>query len=181
MSNPLHSSESNEWYTPEDVLALARHNLGVERFALDPASCAVAQQRVDAERYFTKEDNGLGHRWEAESIWLNPPYGRQGGKWVNKLVEEFLQGRARSAALLVNNTPDRQWFQYAASVACGFFFFGRRIKFIDEWGERQGSPTHGDTLFLFNPNYPRFDPLGFSGIWTGGGYSVFGDEGEVYR
>jgi hypothetical protein len=61
----------NEWYTPDAILALVRAVLGT--IDVDPASCDVAQARVQARTYYTLADDGLRQEWHGK-IFLNPPY-----------------------------------------------------------------------------------------------------------
>ena len=167
MSNILHSSETNEWYTPPEVMGLVRAFLGGP-VDLDPASCEVANRFVAAERYYTEEDDGLSLPWDGERVYNNPPYGGGTGKWVNKLLEED----PAVAVLLCNAVPDRKWFQRAWSAhSCrGVYFLDQRIKFIDEFGVQQSRPAHGNALIVFGDaqimagvQYP-----GFSGMWARG-------------
>lgn len=58
---------------------------------LDPASTAVAQQWIQATAYYTLEGNGLAQDWRGR-VWLNPPYGKQIGRWVDKTLNEYRQG-----------------------------------------------------------------------------------------
>lgn len=56
-ANVRHSSESNEFYTPEYIVEPARYVLG--GFDLDPASSAFANELIRATIYYTEEQNGL--------------------------------------------------------------------------------------------------------------------------
>ena len=56
-----------EWYTPPEILDVARAVLG--GFDLDPFSCAVANERVQAARFFTKEDDALKQEWFGR-VWM---------------------------------------------------------------------------------------------------------------
>jgi hypothetical protein len=79
---PQHSSASNEHYTPKAVVEAARLTMG--GFDLDPASCAIANETVQAARYFGIEDDGLEQPWSGR-VFLNPPGGklkRIGDRWV---------------------------------------------------------------------------------------------------
>lgn len=75
--NAQHSSASNEWYTPEPVIELARAVLGP--IDLDPASDEFGNLSVRASRFFTANDNGLEHSWSG-TVFLNPPGGKVGNK-----------------------------------------------------------------------------------------------------
>ena len=50
----------------------------------DNAKCA---------RYYTKEQDGLVQPWTGR-CWMNPPYGRTIGKWVQKAYESVRGGGA---------------------------------------------------------------------------------------
>lgn len=54
--NPKRAS-SNEWYSPAWIVEPARALMGA--FDLDPASCREANRIIQAERYYTKDDDGL--------------------------------------------------------------------------------------------------------------------------
>lgn len=79
---PQLSSKSNEHFTPAVVVEAARRVLG--RIDLDPASCAKANKRIGAIRYFGKRQDGLRQEWRGKVL-LNPPGGkvkRVGDRWV---------------------------------------------------------------------------------------------------
>jgi hypothetical protein len=59
-----------EWFTPSVYIEKARRVLGV--IDLDPASCALAQETVQASHFLTVEDDGLMRMWLG-NVWLNPP------------------------------------------------------------------------------------------------------------
>jgi hypothetical protein len=67
-----HSSETAEHYTPAIVVTPARATLGA--FDLDPASCAFANELVEATRFYTEATNGLFREWDGR-VFLNPPGG----------------------------------------------------------------------------------------------------------
>ena len=103
MSNPRHLSESVEWYSPELVVEPARALLG--GIELDPASCAVANRTVRAERFFTREQDGLSQPWKARTVFLNAPGSKVGNKsqqnlFWQKLARAWMSGDV-SAAIFV--------------------------------------------------------------------------------
>ena len=167
MTNILHSSESNEWYTPKRYVDAAREVMGGRE--LDPASCAEANEIVKAKYYFTSESDGLSRPWNAESVWLNPPYGRTGGRsnqdiWSEKLIDEYEKGHVKEAVLLVNAVPDRKWFQRLWEYP--ICFTDHRIKFISPDNSKANAPTHGSAFVYFGPmSYweafeNEFEPIG---------------------
>lgn len=145
------SSETNEWYTPEDYIFAAKAVLGC--IDLDPASCASANKVVGASAYYSKEDNGLEHPWIGR-VWINPPYADLGPKFVKKLLEEYETGNVIEAILLVNShSTDAKWFEpLFLHTVC---FTNHRSRFWNEDGVG-GSPTHGSLFAYLGPNKDRF-------------------------
>ena len=67
-----HTSDSAEHDTPYDVVGAATRVLG--RIDLDPASNALANEYIEAGRYFDRSANGLAQAWWG-TVFLNPPGG----------------------------------------------------------------------------------------------------------
>jgi phage N-6-adenine-methyltransferase len=139
----LHSSDSNEWYTPARYLKAAREAMG--GIDLDPASCEAANRNVEAAQFYTAADDGLAQEWHGR-VWCNPPYGGETARWVAKLIEEFEAGRVPQAILLVNAATDREWFQRLWDFPVCFTH--HRIRFLNPDGVAQDSPTNG-SAFVF--------------------------------
>ncbi len=118
MSEILPVTKSAEWYTPPKYTEAARLVMG--SIELDPASCAAANQIVKADRYYTKEQNGLDQDWQARTLWLNPPYGRTAkmqatrkstiGLFIEKLLQSYEQGKVHQAIALVTTEVNAKWF-----------------------------------------------------------------------
>jgi hypothetical protein len=71
------------------------------------------------------KDDGLSQRWSGK-VFLNPPYGRQTGRWVRKAFEESLNG-VFVVCLLPARTDTRWWQDYAKR---GHVYFLRgRLRF----------------------------------------------------
>jgi hypothetical protein len=74
----MHSSETNEHYTPPEIVEAARFTLGGV-IDYDPASCALANQVVKASVFSYR--GGLDADWckldgSPSTVWLNPPGGK---------------------------------------------------------------------------------------------------------
>jgi phage N-6-adenine-methyltransferase len=146
----LTSSDSDEWYTPKKYIEAARLVLGT--IDLDPASCDFANRTVKAEQIFTEQDDGLKQPWDG-NVWLNPPYGEKGPKFVDKLIREHRSGNVNEAILLVNAHTDTKWFKPLFDyLVC---FTDHRIKF-DSTGEKSDSPTRGNAFVYFGKNPELF-------------------------
>lgn len=86
VNKALFTSNTEEWATPQAFF----NQLNKEfNFTLDP--CATAEN-AKCKKYFTKEQNGLLQSWAGETVFCNPPYGRQIAKWVEKAYEETRRG-----------------------------------------------------------------------------------------
>lgn len=143
----------NEWFTPAEHIERARRVLG--DFDLDPASHAVAQERVRAARFFTVEDDGLVQEW-AGRVWLNPPYAQPAiAHFAAKVAEEYGAGRISAAIVLTHNYTDTAWFQGLARTAAAICFTRGRIRFEAPDGSL-AAPTQGQAFFYLGSNTAAF-------------------------
>lgn len=152
----LISSASQEWGTPVDVLAKVRA-VFEDRIDLDPASSLFAQRRVNAKQFWTLADDTtlptLSRAWVADHCFLNPPYGKIGGKssqgvWAAKLEAEFLAGRVKNAILLVNSNFGYKWWE-ELWPRYGLCLLRERLRFVDRYGVIGGQAKSGSALVLF--------------------------------
>jgi phage N-6-adenine-methyltransferase len=147
------NSGNNEWYTPAEDIERARKVLG--KIELDPASSDIAQETVRAERYYTKDQDGLAQEWMGR-VWMNPPYAKGDIEpFVAKLVAEYLAGNVKSAIMLTNNSADTEWFHKAASHATAICLTRGRIKFEDPNSDR-AAPLQGQAFFYFGRDVKKF-------------------------
>lgn len=113
---------------------------------LDPASCDVANETVQATQYYTKQDSGLEHDWYG-NVWMNPPYSSDLiGKFVDKLVDEL--PNIKNAIVLVNNATDTSWFHKMARQCSAVCFVNKRVKFHMPDG-KTGAPLQGQAILYF--------------------------------
>lgn len=114
------------------------------RIELDPMSEACFQDIVQAERYYTAEDDAFRHTWRAETVLINPPGGMIVKSW-RYLMQEVAAGRTRRAIwigfsveqynLLADETHQPIDFQLLIPR--------KRIRFVRHDGYC-GSPSHGN-------------------------------------
>ena len=76
------SSRDIEWETPQDLFDYLNREF---HFTLDP--CAT-RANAKCAHFYTKEEDGLSRSWEGETVFMNPPYGREIGAWVKKASHE---------------------------------------------------------------------------------------------
>lgn len=156
----LTSSETNEWYTPEDpYIEMAREVMG--DIDLDPASCAAAQAGIQAGTYYTIDDNGLSKPWFGR-VWLNPPYGKTGNRsnqdiWTSRLWSDYrVFNRVVEGIALIKSVPGYEWYEKARDLADAFCEARERIRFINAVTGKRGQAKAGSTFLYYGPDAKRF-------------------------
>ena len=105
----LTSSASENWYTPPAHMVPVREVLG--GIDVDPASCALANETVQAAKYYDIDADGLAHDWPGR-VFMNPPYCGKAGAFVAHLLDQYRRGITTSAIVLVSaNSTDTRWFR----------------------------------------------------------------------
>ncbi len=113
------SSASDMWETPQEL-----YDEIDEQYHFDIDVCAVPLN-AKCEHYYTPEQDGLSQQWEG-CCWMNPPYGRQIGKWMRKAYESAQQG-ATVVCLVPARTDTAWWHDYA--MKGDITFLRGRLKF----------------------------------------------------
>lgn len=152
--NPNGGSGDEQRYTPREITATARDMWG--SIDLDPASTELANTRVEAARFFTREDDGLAQDWVANTVWLNAPYTRGAmAKWTDKLLSEYAAGNFREALTLTKNDPSTKWFKRLRHLP--HLIFDERLAF---WGAEHPKGQKGNAftsaLFYLGDEPHRF-------------------------
>lgn len=125
MNDALFSSKTCEWETP--AYLFEEYNY---KYHFDLDVCAT-NENAKCLRYFTKEEDGLRQEWRGV-CWMNPPYGREIGKWVEKAYKSALKG-ATVVCLLPARTDTSWWHDYCMKGQIEFI--RGRVKF--------GNSKHG--------------------------------------
>lgn len=96
----LFTSNTPEWETPQDLF----DKLDKE-FNFYADVCAT-KENAKCPVYITKKNDALSHSWSAGNNfnWMNPPYGREIGKWIEKASKE------RNIVSLLPARTDTKWF-----------------------------------------------------------------------
>lgn len=148
-----HNSGDNEWYTPAPFIKAAREAMG--GIDVDPASCPLANETVEAAKYYTAEDDGLTRPWVGR-VWLNPPYAQPLiRQFCEGLVKRYQEGEVRAACVLVNNGTETAWGQALLSCAAAVCFPKSRVKFYSPGGAKS-SPLQGQLVAYFGDDADRF-------------------------
>ena len=137
------SSESNEWGTPQDLYNELDEQYG---FTLDP--CAT-KENAKCDKYYTKADDGLTKDWSNEVVFMNPPYGREIGLWIEKAYKESLKG-AIVVCLIPARTDTKYWHNFIFKYAKQILFIKGRISFIN--GNKKAPAPFPSAIVEFNYN-----------------------------
>ena len=119
----LPGGSSDDWYTPAWILQLVGR-FWPEGIDLDP--CWHPASLVKAKQTYTREQNGLAHRWTGK-VWCNPPYSSP-GDWVVKARASASKGA--EVLQLLKFDPSTRWFQEIWRDAASIAVFRRRLQFI---------------------------------------------------
>lgn len=134
------SSSTDLWATPQLFFDELNKEFG---FTLDV--CANSEN-AKCEKYYTKEMDGLQCNWHGV-IWMNPPYGREIGKWMRKAYESSQmdwQTEGATVVCLVPARTDTQWWHEYAMKGEIRFVRGR-IKF----GGHKNSAPFPSAIVIF--------------------------------
>lgn len=133
------SSETDMWATPNDFYD--RLN-AVFRFETDV--CAIASN-AKCEHFFSPEQDGLAQDWTG-ICWMNPPYGRGIGAWIQKAYESAKQNGATVVCLLPARVDTRWWHDYCTKGEV--YFVKGRLKF----GDAKNSAPFPCAVVVFRPS-----------------------------
>lgn len=155
-------SLTDEWYTPEDLIDLAKSVLG--KIDTDPAtSYAVNQKYINAKIFYTKASNGLdlSRPWHG-NVWLNPPYGKGEGSardFVARLCLEFKNRKIEQAISCINlASMSAKWFNSTIpEIVSAHCIVDGRPNFMPPQGvSATSSPNKGIVLSYFGTNQKCF-------------------------
>ena len=138
MKTDVHfSSKSNEWETPQDLFDSLNKGF---KFTLDP--CAT-KETAKCKKFFTIKEDGLKKSWGKNRVFMNPPYGREIGKWMKKAYESSLKG-ATVVCLVPSRTDTKWWHEWA--MKGNIKFIKGRLKF----GGHKNSAPFPSAIITFN-------------------------------
>lgn len=136
----MFSSKTNEWATPQwffDELCTEFN------FTLDPAS---THENAKCIKHYTVDEDGLSQDWSGETVFCNPPYGRETKKWVEKAYFESKKGV--TTVLLLPCRPDVSYFHDYILPFAEVRFIRGRLKF----GGSKNSAPFPSMVAIFRGN-----------------------------
>ena len=118
----MFSSETDLWATPQEFFDKLNSEFN---FTLDP--CATSEN-AKCSKYYTVKEDGLKQDWGGETVFCNPPYGREIAKWVRKASEESKKPNTVVVMLIPARTDTSYFHDYIYKKAEIRFIRGR-LKF----------------------------------------------------
>lgn len=150
---PFTSNNSDEHYTPKEIVDAVLECFG-GKIDLDPCSNSRESPNVPAINHFTKTDDGLKQDWRSQAVYVNPPYS-QVRLWVQKGIQEYLDGRADEIILLVKADTTTKWFKLIWDLAPVVCFVDHRLCFLNESNNGNGA-TFPSAVAYVGSNLERF-------------------------
>ncbi len=157
-------SLSHHWCTPPKYVNAIREFFGGE-IALDPCSNRYSVVKAKVEYQLPKSD-GLLKSWDAPTIFVNPPYGRDRERgtgiidWLKKCDEAHSQFEAEVLALIPVATNTRHWKQYVFGTAVGVaFLYDTRLRFfVNGIDTGKGAPM-ACAMIYWGSCFERFEEI----------------------
>lgn len=134
------STGKEDWLTPPYILRV----LG--DFDLDPCF-SEPRPWSTAKLHYTAQDNGLIKPWNGR-VWLNPPYGNETGRWMQRMAEHTGGG----IALIFVRTETATFFPWVWDHATAFLFLKGRLSFYTKEGREGGSAGAPSMLIAYSLN-----------------------------
>lgn len=148
MDKSLFSSEKDTWETPPDLFKWLDNQF---KFGTDVCADATNHKCVN---YYSINTNGLMQQWSG-SCWMNPPYGKDIGLWIDKAAKSHDDG-ATVVALVPARTDTNWWFK-AMKTASEVWFLQGRLKFV-------GAPTSApfpSALIIWQGSFRSINKVSF--------------------
>lgn len=143
LNNSMFTSKTDLWSTPQDFFDRLD---AVYHFDTDV--CALPEN-AKCKNFFTPEQDGLKQEWKGV-CWMNPPYGKEIGKWVHKAYESARDNGATVVCLLPART-DTKWFHDYCIPYGEITLVKGRLKF---GGAKSGAPFPS-AVVVFNGKKER--------------------------
>lgn len=127
----MFSSKTDLWATPQDFYDKLNSEF---HFTLDP--CATPHN-AKCVKFYTKEQDGLRKDWGGNTVFCNPPYGRDIYAWVRKCFMEAQKNHTIVVMLIPARTDTRYFHEFIYHKAREIRFIKGRLKF---GGQKNSAP-----------------------------------------
>lgn len=122
IDNNSFKSKSQEYETPNEIFEPLQ-----KEFSIELDVCAT-KQNSKCDWFFTKESDALQLAW-TKNFWMNPPFGRDLKKWVQKAYEESQKG-VTGVLILPVRSNTHWWHKYIIDTKSEVRFLKGETKFV---------------------------------------------------
>lgn len=119
----MFTSTRHDWETPDALFQQLDREFD---FTLDAAA---GHDNAKVFDYFTEDDDALRQPWHGR-VFLNPPFGADVGRWVDRAANETWNGAAEVSVLLIPARVDTRWWHDAVMHADEIRFIRGRVRFV---------------------------------------------------
>lgn len=148
----LFSSNTEEWITPKWLYDKLNEEF---LFGLDP--CTTEDNPLGTPKYYTIYDDGLTKSWDAESVFVNPPYNTEINEWLYKAdLELKYNPRIHHIVFLLPVRTDTRWFhKYIYDQETEYYRQNVDVRFIKgrlKFGNAKNTAPFPSMIVIFNKN-----------------------------
>ena len=142
MDSGVHyTSAADDWATPQKI-----YNELDDEFNFTLDVCA-SDWNAKHPNYFTKEDDALIQDWSSQRAFMNPPYGSQ----ISKFVEKASTSGAELVVAILPARTDTRWFWDFVLEKAEIRFIKGRLKFERPDGPQGTAPFPSIIAIWRNP------------------------------
>lgn len=138
IKNVMFSSKSDMWATPQDLFDKLN-----DKFNFETDVCAI-EQNAKCANYYSPEQDGLQQEWIG-NCWMNPPYGREISKWMEKAYTSAVTHGATVVCLVPARVDTKWWHDFATKGE--ITYLKGRLKF----GDCKNSAPFPSAVVVFRP------------------------------
>lgn len=156
------------WCTPVHIIESVR-NVFNGNISLDPCSNKYSAVNADIE-YTLPEHDGLKESWDYDTVYVNPPYGRDKERhtsiydWMRKTAETRASYGNEIICLIPVAPNTKHWKKYVFHAAdCICFLYDTRLKFsVNGKVQSKGAPMpccvvyYGDNVNAFMNEFVKY-------------------------
>ena len=142
------------WATPNEIFNFAQNRWG--NFTLDAAANLFNSKVTN---FISENQDALKTSWISNNTWLNPPYGRQMPKFIQRALNQVREGNTDRVVCLIASRTDTKIFQEVIfPYASELYFIKGRIKFLKN-GEKVQGANYASVFVVFDQRRLKGNPL----------------------
>jgi len=151
-----HGSSSIHWGTPDHIYDNLKR-----RFNFDLDACAMNADVAKHKNFISETQNALKIDWAANTVFMNPPYGRAIKAFMQKAKEQVLKHNLTVVCLIPNSTGTLWFKENVKPVLDEMIIFHKRMQFIDldDSSKNKTTSANFDSIAVVLKKNPRKEPI----------------------